>query len=147
LTEYATRIGRNQGNVSRYRQAAEVFTSLETRVSPHGFLDKAEHLALIHQTDRENWPVLVDRMIEEKWNAEDTKTAVDAIRGGGAASRIAACRPRAKVAGECGAFQQAVSVKQADQGGMRLASRPLEAAPAPPPITCPPVSSPIRARC
>lgn len=60
LSEYAERIGRNQGYLSQLRSAAEV---MQTYWSTNGFEaalgDKAMHLYEISKAPRDSWPLLV----------------------------------------------------------------------------------------
>jgi site-specific DNA-methyltransferase (adenine-specific) len=83
LSEYARMIGKDKGNLSRYRNAAEVYQNCcnDTTV----LLDKTEHLAAIHSapdhrpTDKKHdtpnpmWPVLVDLMLSRSWTVADCK--------------------------------------------------------------------------
>ena len=75
MAEYARRIGKQQGDVSKYRQAAEVFTALQIPIDQSiGFLDKAQHLAAIHAAPAGTWPLLAADMLAKSWNVGDTET-------------------------------------------------------------------------
>ncbi len=53
LQKYATQLGKDRGNVSRYREAAEVYLAVAASCNDtRGFLDKAQHLAAIHRARR-----------------------------------------------------------------------------------------------
>lgn len=54
LSEYARKLGKDQGYVSELRQAAEVIA--ETHGLSHRFLDKAKHLCALHKLPRACWP-------------------------------------------------------------------------------------------
>ncbi len=81
LTEYATRIGRDKGNVSRYRDGAEVFEAIRNCCNDTTvFLDKAQHLAAIHQADRRAWPALVAALLSKDWSVKDAENRVARVR-------------------------------------------------------------------
>ena len=68
LAEYATRLAKDRGDLTRYRQAAEVFVAIrETIGSTQQFLDKAQHLAAIHKAERELWQVLAEYVLGKDW--------------------------------------------------------------------------------
>jgi hypothetical protein len=73
LSEYARKMGKNDGNVFTYRNGAEVLSVIrgETPLLIKGFLDKALHLAAIHKAPEELWSVLVDKLFEKSWSAAD----------------------------------------------------------------------------
>jgi len=57
LSEYATRLGKDKGNLARYRDGAEVYVAVANRCNDTTvFLDKAQHLATIHKAPSETWP-------------------------------------------------------------------------------------------
>lgn len=61
LSAYADRIGKDKGNVSRYRDAGEVYEAIKNRCNNTTvFLDKAQHLAAIHKLPPECWSSACD---------------------------------------------------------------------------------------
>lgn len=62
ISEYATKMGKNEQNIGLYRQGAEVLrvVSDKTPTILLGFLDKAAHLAAIHKAPEELWPMLAE---------------------------------------------------------------------------------------
>ena len=73
ISEYARRVGKTKQYVSQLREAAEVLGVVKQSSQVDSFLDKAQHLAAIHKADEELWQILVDKMLDAKWSAEDTR--------------------------------------------------------------------------
>lgn len=67
LSEYADRIGKKQPNVSRYRNAGEVFEAIRNIYNDIWvFGDKAHHLAAIHALPSKTWPDAVAHILKKK---------------------------------------------------------------------------------
>lgn len=79
IREYARRIGKAQPNVTSYRQAAQVLDSVKNDITLYHFLDKASHLAAIHDADKSLWPLLVNTMIQRGWSVQDTEHWVNLV--------------------------------------------------------------------
>jgi hypothetical protein len=87
LSEYAKAVGKQQGNVLNYRQAAEVFQEVKPICQHMGLLDKAEHLAAIHKASKKAWLVIVQALLGSKtkdkpngWTVAETKEIITDIR-------------------------------------------------------------------
>ncbi len=78
LNEYARQVGKDAGDLSRLRQAAEVFEAVKpleySNSLADDFADKAYHLATIHRADRSLWPMLVEHVLKRKWSVVNTET-------------------------------------------------------------------------
>jgi len=70
---YAMQIGKDRANVSRYRDAAEVYQAIASCIDTRSLLDKAQHLAAIHGAPESAWPVLVEAMLTREWSVKDTQ--------------------------------------------------------------------------
>jgi ParB/RepB/Spo0J family partition protein len=79
LSEYAEKIGKDRANVTRYREAAEVFESLNPCINTQVYLDKAQHLAAIRKAPAETWGILADVLVEKQWNVADTEEIVAGV--------------------------------------------------------------------
>ena len=91
LAEYARSIGKDAGNVTRYRQGAEVFVEVRNHCNDTTILrDRAQHLHAIHAEERcELWPLLVDEMLKlrpqqsgppKSWSVSDTEHWVGKVK-------------------------------------------------------------------
>jgi N6-adenosine-specific RNA methylase IME4 len=85
LNQYAKHIGKDQGYLTSLRQAALVYRSLETYGLSHRFLDKAKHLAEVHDAPEVAWAALVQALIQSEakanlpWTVERTKAVVKTL--------------------------------------------------------------------
>jgi hypothetical protein len=80
LTEYAKVIGKSQQAVSKFREAAEVYTELHNLSCEVGSLiDKATHLFELHTAPPETWPLLAKAMLDGDWSVKDTHYNVEQI--------------------------------------------------------------------
>ena len=57
LSEYARRLGKDKGNLSRYREAARVVIALNGCIDTTVLLDRAQHLAEVATADAVLWPL------------------------------------------------------------------------------------------
>jgi len=73
LSAYAEQVGKHLGNLTTYRNAAEV---AQTLLSLEGFLDKAAHLAAIHKLPRAGWERGARIMLQKGWSAKETAEIV-----------------------------------------------------------------------
>jgi N6-adenosine-specific RNA methylase IME4/ParB-like chromosome segregation protein Spo0J len=73
LSAYAEQVGKHLGNLTTYRNAAEV---AQTLLSLEGFLDKAAHLAAIHKLPRAGWERAAKLMLQKGWSAKETAEVV-----------------------------------------------------------------------
>ncbi len=87
IAEYAKKIGKQQSNVTNYRQAAEVYVECKPISQDIGLIDKALHLAIINKASKGVWSILVQALLnsvtEDKpngWTVAETKEVVDDIR-------------------------------------------------------------------
>jgi ParB/RepB/Spo0J family partition protein len=77
LAEYARKIGKTQGYLVQLRNAAEVLMSGEKPISQLiGFLDKAQHLAAIHDLPKECWGPCVAWLAEHDESKEKIEERV-----------------------------------------------------------------------
>lgn len=67
LSAYAEKIGKDQSNISKYRNAATVSKKVGNITY---LLNKAGHLAAIHKSPEETWELLVEWMLRDKSVAE-----------------------------------------------------------------------------
>lgn len=77
LSEYAEKIGKDQGNVSRLRDAGEVAKNLciDTYVS---LLGRAQHLSAIHKLPKECWQAACEWLVsQDKASVADVKKQVE----------------------------------------------------------------------
>jgi hypothetical protein len=91
LSEYARRIGKDKGNLSRYRDAARVVCMLNRCIDTTVLIDKAQHLAEVATADAALWPTLVAHMLKgwplsELWQKsvsgrQNSDKPVDARKG------------------------------------------------------------------
>lgn len=75
--DYAARIGKSPTSITFMRQAAEVFTRVN---SPTEISDHYKHLVEIHAAKEWLWPVLVQHLLAEEWTVNQTKSQVDALK-------------------------------------------------------------------
>lgn len=78
LSAYAVRIGKTQQYVSQLRQAAEVVEGKPTSQLV-GFLDKAQHLSVIHRVHPSLWPDLLSLLLKKAWSVQETEDAVGKV--------------------------------------------------------------------
>ncbi|HEV3022763.1 MAG TPA: hypothetical protein VGX76_09850, partial [Pirellulales bacterium] len=76
LSEYAEKLGKHKDTLSGLRQAAEVYEHCKASVQSDSLIDRAAHLAAIHQADQACWPVLVEALLKGEWSAADTAAIV-----------------------------------------------------------------------
>jgi len=90
LSEYAERVGKDAGDLSKYRNAARVVETLGTfqGFSVSTLLDKAAHLAAIHALPETAWPAAVVLMLKKELSAKDTKELVDVAAQGDTPKQI-----------------------------------------------------------
>jgi len=88
LSEYARAIGRDQGNVSRLSQAAEV--CLNSCTETYVLQDKTRHLSAIHALPESTWPDAVEHMLKQEWSAKETGEQVKAANEGSTDKRVLA---------------------------------------------------------
>jgi hypothetical protein len=80
LSEYAARLGyKNAGHVTEYRQAAEVYQSLNHSLEGRVFLPLARHLAAVHHAPSSCWQCLAAALVEANWNVADTEEVVSEV--------------------------------------------------------------------
>jgi hypothetical protein len=61
LTEYARLLGRDKSDITRYRHAAEVYSTLvETFQQVGELIDKPNHLVQLHAAPSETWSLLAE---------------------------------------------------------------------------------------
>lgn len=72
LKAYAEAIGRNAGNLTTYRNAAQVFSVINFIDKINEIQSKALHLAAIHKLPEEAWGVAVEAMLSGEWSAKET---------------------------------------------------------------------------
>ena len=87
ISAYAGLIGKDQSNVAKYRDGAEVYKHLknigiDTKVlsalaDPER--SKAQHLSAIHKAPAECWAVLAAAPVEHQWNVNDTEEVVGEV--------------------------------------------------------------------
>ena len=68
LREYCRGMGKNTGDVSTYRQGATVLRHLldiKCLINQTLYVNKAQHLAAIHKTPKELWPMLAEWVVIE----------------------------------------------------------------------------------
>ncbi len=73
LSEYAERIGKDKGEITKYRQAGEVCKALG---QPNGLMGKAQHLSAIHKLPKEYWQEATTTVIEKEMSVADVKECV-----------------------------------------------------------------------
>lgn len=79
LKGYAESVGKPQSRISEYRQAADVFRSINSNVginedgvkSRLELMDKANHLVAIHKAPSSLWPILVSSLLAKEWSVKD----------------------------------------------------------------------------
>ncbi len=84
LSEYASLVGKDKSDITRYRQGAEVLSEIKI-LEYSNILDKAAHLAFIHKTPRELWFMLTEWIItpndkDKTPSANQTKELVKIIQ-------------------------------------------------------------------
>lgn len=87
MKEYAEAVGKQPSRVTEYRQAAEVFRSLDSNAEDNdkikfqrwNLMDKANHLVAIHKAPSPLWPVLVSALLAKEWSVKDTKHFVGKV--------------------------------------------------------------------
>lgn len=81
LADYARSIGKDAGNVTRYRQGAEVFQAVRNHCNDTTiFRDRAQHLHAIHaEGRRELWLPLVSALLSSGWSVADTEHWVSKV--------------------------------------------------------------------
>lgn len=83
LKGYAESIGKNGSDISKYRNGATVLTFINGNIpiNEKSVLSKATHLAAIHKTPSEVWPVLVEWMLAPKNpNKPDNTPSVNQVK-------------------------------------------------------------------
>jgi len=87
LSEYAKQLGKNRGNLTQYRAAAQVVKHLENCLTLNNFtcliadyMDKAGHLYYISQAPSTLWPLLCERLITNEWSVNETKDVINYIK-------------------------------------------------------------------
>jgi len=83
LRDYARKVGKDEANVRRYRDGAEVYRGVEKCGIDTALLrEKAQHLHAIHAADKSLWPVIVPHMLKlrphpsgppKAWSVADTE--------------------------------------------------------------------------
>ncbi len=77
LNEYATRVGRGQGTISKWRAAAEVYTEINST----GILfDAVAHLYEISRAPQGTWYALVSALAKNEWTVVETQKMVATIK-------------------------------------------------------------------
>lgn len=87
LKGYAESVGKPQSRISEYRQAADVFKSINSNVGINDadnksrleLMDKANHLVAIHKAPAPLWPILVSALLAKEWSVKDTKHFVGKV--------------------------------------------------------------------
>jgi hypothetical protein len=74
LSEYAREIGKDKGNLTRYKDGATVFQSLNG-CNVTTLLSKPQHLSHISKTPPEYWQQLTELLIEKDWSVKQTKNS------------------------------------------------------------------------
>jgi DNA modification methylase len=82
ISGYARSIGKDPGNVTRYRDGAEVFRAIEKSCNDTRLLrDRAQHLHAIHAEGRQDlWPALVSSLLSSGWSVADTEHWVGKVK-------------------------------------------------------------------
>jgi len=83
ISEYAREISKNQGNLSSYKNGAEVIKKLiscEIGFDVLTCLDKARHLAEISKTPESYWQQLTELLIKNGWSVKETEEICKAVR-------------------------------------------------------------------
>lgn len=81
LSEYARQLGRPQPIISRNKAAAMVASKLISQ-DIGLLLDKAKHLAYIHQLPETIWQQAVEHILKKEWSAKLTQALVKAAKEG-----------------------------------------------------------------
>lgn len=80
IEAYATATGRKITQLKQEIYAARVFHIVaHATFSPSAVSNRVRHLTEIHAAPQLCWRTLVDRLVEHKWNVEQTKVAVRAV--------------------------------------------------------------------
>ncbi|GAG64314.1 unnamed protein product, partial [marine sediment metagenome] len=87
LSEYARAIGKDKGELTRYRKGAEV---AKTVGISQQLVDKYAHLSAIHALPESAWQPAVDFMLKKEWSAKDTQAQVKVAKEGETDKQISA---------------------------------------------------------
>lgn len=79
LKEYAEKLGQDAGNITRYRQAAEVAEAAKDCIDTILLIPRALHLAAIHKADSALWQLLAEVMLAKEWSVRDTAHWVEKV--------------------------------------------------------------------
>ncbi len=80
LKKYAADVGRDAGNVTKYRQAAAVLRSINCIDTTKASTEKSLQLAAIHALPTDCWPEAVRIMLDRGWSVKDAQHWVGLAR-------------------------------------------------------------------
>jgi len=74
VSEYARQLGQDRGNLTAYRQGAEVLAATKNLCNVTQVLDKAKHLASVHRLPRELWPFVAEWVVTPQTSGKENST-------------------------------------------------------------------------